>query len=347
MKNNKISYSILGHLRDILIVIILGNVISFLFRPDFMDFWNRVWWNSIYSAFIGTTLWKGNQFIGYYLSCRIDHKKNPHKALWLNLTVMFFYTIFAIFVVNYIWYVLIFDHPLQSMFKQGYIAMIIEFVVTVVITTIYFAAGFFQAWRETAVNEERLKKESIALQYRALRNQVNPHFLFNSLNTLSTLVYKNQDQAVKFIKELSEVYRYVLEQRETELVDVDKEIKFLEDYLFLQKIRHGDSLEYKIELEKTDHFMIVPMALQILVENAIKHNVVSRDEPLKIEIFQKDGYIEVKNNLQKKTAVDKTGGIGLGNLQSTYSHLTDKKIVVEENEKEFIVKIPLLKPEQT
>jgi sensor histidine kinase YesM len=340
-------YSILGHLRDILIVIIIGNVISFLFRPDFIDFWNRVWWNSIYSAFIGTTLWKGNQFIGYYMSYRIDHKKNPHKALRWNLTVMFFYTIVAIFVVNYIWYVWIFDHTLQSMFERGYITMIIEFVVTVVITTIYFASGFFQAWREAAVNEERLKKERVALQYKALRNQVNPHFLFNSLNTLSTLVYKDQDQAVKFIKELSDVYRYVLEQRENELVEIDKEIQFLRDYLFLQKIRHGDSLEYKIKLKNPDHFLIVPMALQMLVENAIKHNVVSADEPLKIEIVQEDGFMVVKNNLQKKTAVDKTGGIGLNNLQSTYSHLTDKKIVIAETEKQFIVKIPLLKAEKS
>jgi len=345
-KKNRIFRLVLGHLQDILIVILISNVISFLFEPNYENFWKRIYWASLYGVFIGTVLWKGNQYIGFYLSKRIDPHKYPYKILRWNLASMFVYSIIAILVVNYIWYVIIFDWSLQKMFTSGFITMVIELVITVIITSIFFAIGFFQAWRESAVNEERLKKESIALQYKALRNQVNPHFLFNNLNTLTTLVHKDQDQAVRFIKELSDVYRYVLEQKDNETVDIDTELKFLEKYMFLQKIRHNESIEYQVDMKGTNKQFIVPMALQMLVENAVKHNIASEESPLKINLSSDLEYITVTNNLQKKKIVSEGGGIGLENLRNTYSHLTDKKMIIEEDEKEFVVKVPVLKSDE-
>lgn len=243
---------------------------------------------------------------------------------------MFIYSLIAIIIVNYIWYVWIWDWTISKMFSSGYPSMIIEFVVTIIITSIYFAIGFFQAWRESAVNEERLQKESIKLQYNALKNQVNPHFLFNSLNTLTTLVYKDPDLSAKFIKQLSEVYRYVLEHKDSELVNLDEEIAFCKHYIYLQQIRHGDNLKTNINIPANQPIMVVPLSIQLLIENAIKHNEVSDDHPLEITVDIEDQFIVVKNNLQLRTAIPDSGGIGLDTLEKRYTFLSDQHFSSEK-----------------
>lgn len=337
--------AILGHLRDFIIIIIVSNIASFLFSPDFVNIWDRIKMNSIYGILIGGTLWKGNQYLGWLISQKLDVNKYPYKTLRWSLVSMLIYTIVAILIVNYIWYVLIYDSTLQQMFKWGYASMIIEFVITVIITSIYFSIGFFSAWRESAVNEERLQKESIKLQYKALKNQVNPHFLFNSLNSLTSLVYQDQDQAAKFIKQLSEVYRYILEHKDNELVSLIDEISFSEKYIFLQKIRHGDSLHVNFDMTKESQHVVVPVSIQILIENAIKHNEVSEENPLTINVFSNGEYIHVVNNKKPKTVLKESGGIGLSTIRARYSFLTDKKVLTNEKEESFEVMIPLLKKE--
>lgn len=338
-----IKSQIIGHLRDFLIIIVVSNVVAFLFNPDFNDIWGRLKMSTLYGLMIGGALWKGNQFVGWYIGRKIDFNKQPYKSLRWSLISMLIYTIIAIFVVNYIWYVLIHGHSVQQMFNWGYLSMIIEFIITVVITSIFFSMGFFQVWREAAVNEERLQKESIKLQYKALKNQVNPHFLFNSLNSLTSLVYQDQDQAAKFIKQLSEVYRYILEHKDNELVSLADEISFSEKYIFLQKIRHGDSLHINIDTSNESQHYVVPVSIQILIENAIKHNEVSEDNPLTINIFSNDEYIHVLNNKKPKTVLKESGGIGLSTIRARYSFLADKKVITNETDETFEVLIPLLK----
>ena len=335
--------AILGHIRDLVLIVFIGNFISFLFNQDFSDFWHRIEIGSWYSLMIGGTLWKGNQFIGWYLSRKLDYNKRPFFTLRVNLISMFIYSLIAIIIVNYIWYVWIWDWTISKMFSSGYPSMIIEFVVTIIITSIYFAIGFFQAWRESAVNEERLQKESIKLQYNALKNQVNPHFLFNSLNTLTTLVYKDPDLSAKFIKQLSEVYRYVLEHKDSELVNLDEEIAFCKHYIYLQQIRHGDNLKTNINIPANQPIMVVPLSIQLLIENAIKHNEVSDDHPLEITVDIEDQFIVVKNNLQLRTAIPDSGGIGLDTLEKRYAFLSDQHFSSEKTDSAFVVKIPLIK----
>jgi len=343
-KGNK-KKSVKHHIFDLLLVVIIGDVITIFFNPDFSTFIKYLHWNSFYSLIIGGFLWKGNEVVGYLISKHVDIQKEPIKALRWNLTGLFIYTSLAIIVVNYFWWVLFIGKDIGFLFTDGLSILIIEFVVTVVIVSILLATSFFKAWREAAVNEERLKKESLAYQYQALSNQVNPHFLFNSLNTLSTLVYKDQDQAISFIKELSEVYRYVLEHKDSEVVDISTELDFVKNYAFLQKIRHGQSLDVKIEIKNGTGHKVIPMSIQMLIENAIKHNVVSGDNPLFIEISRDSDYIYVKNNLQRKTTVKDSSGIGLGNLKKRYEFISDKEFTTEENETEFIVKVPIIKSE--
>jgi LytS/YehU family sensor histidine kinase len=175
-----------------------------------------------------------------------------------------------------------------------------------------------------------------------LKNQVNPHFLFNSFNALSNLVYEDPDKAVKFIKQLSEVYRYVLDTRDREVVSLEEELRFLQSYIYLQKIRFAEKLTIDIQLENVNS-QIAPLALQILVENAIKHNIVSEDDPLQVKIYPDNGFIAVENNLQKKSmGVEPSAGVGLENICRRYEFLSDKKVEILEDTDRFLVKLPIL-----
>lgn len=342
MTRRKYIKNLIGHLRDLLIVILIGNLVSFLFNMDFDNFFERLALGSLYSLFIGGFLWKGNQYIGFVIGKKMNINKSPLKVLWWNLSAMFIYSVTAIVVVNYIWFVLIFNWTPGRMFTAQLLTMLIELIITVVITSIFFSAAFFRSWRESAVNEERLKKESISLQYKALKNQVNPHFLFNSLNSLSSLVYKDQDLAVKFIKQLSEVYRYVLEHKENELVTLAEEVSFSEKYVYLQKIRHEEGLKFSVSLRDMNSRLVVPVSLQILIENAIKHNVIAEDIPLYIDIFDTDEAIVVRNNLQPRKALKESGGIGLSTIKARYSFLSDRKVITRETKEHFIVELPII-----
>ncbi|MCF8369709.1 MAG: histidine kinase [Bacteroidales bacterium] len=342
MKEHKFFSNYIQHVRDLVIVVVIGNVVAFLFYPDVDNFFRIVGLNSLYSLFIGGTLWKGNQFIGMYCGRKMNYNKEPYKVLRTNLVIMVVYSLIAILVVNYIWFVLIFGWTIEQLFSQSSATMIVEFGITIIITAIYFSVGFFNSWRDAAVNEERLQKESIKLQYKALKNQVNPHFLFNSLNSLTSLVYHEPDLAAKFIKQLSEVYRYVLEHKDTELVALTDEINFCERYVFLQKIRHDKNLNVKFDLESKEPGWVVPVSIQMLIENAIKHNEISDENPLSIEISKDEDYITLKNNLQPRSVMKESGGIGLSTIRARYNYLSKNPVKIVEHEGVFQIQIPLI-----
>jgi LytS/YehU family sensor histidine kinase len=201
--------------------------------------------------------------------------------------------------------------------------------------------GFLLSLRSSELTSERLQKESMKAQFDSLKSQVNPHFLFNSLNALTNLIYENQDKAVRFVKQLSEVYRYVLDTQGREIVPLSDEVKFLKSYIFLQQIRFGDKLKMEIDLDSVNA-QIAPLVLQMLMENAIKHNVISMDEPLTIRIYSVGNQIIIENNIQKKDVLpEESKGIGLANIKKRYSFLTDRPVeIIQSNS--FVVKLPFL-----
>jgi LytS/YehU family sensor histidine kinase len=197
--------------------------------------------------------------------------------------------------------------------------------------------------KKSELQAEQLKKESIEAQFEVLRNQINPHFLFNCFNVLSSLVYKDADTSAKFIAQLSNVYRYLLYNQEKKIVQLKEELSFIDSYLFLLKIRFGDNIEIEnsIDTESQDLY-VAPAVLQMLIENAIKHNVVSRKNPLHVRINSINGFIVVTNNLQEKEMKEESTQIGLRNIQNRYEFLSNEKVLIEKSEKEFKVSVPLL-----
>ena len=180
-------------------------------------------------------------------------------------------------------------------------------------------------------------------QLNALKTQVNPHFLFNNLNTLCSIIPENPDQAVAFVQQLSKVYRHILEVKDEKSIPLKDEMAVLEAYAFLLKTRFGDNLEIDMQVDpKQMEDLIVPLSLQLLMENAIKHNIVSQDRPLKIIVKIIDGRLVVSNNLQKKNQIIESTGIGLTNIRNRYKLLTDKLILVTETLNDFTVSIPLI-----
>lgn len=200
----------------------------------------------------------------------------------------------------------------------------------------------FLLWQSSLRREQKLREENLIFQNETLKNQVNPHFLFNSLNTLSSLVSDRPEVADEFIHRLSAIYRYILEYSAKDHVPVNTELSFIKDYFFLHQIRDDGKIRLEINVDNTSTWEILPVSLQILVENAIKHNKATRESPLTISIYLENKHIVVKNNVQKMAFQIKSTQIGLRNLAQRVNLSTRKMLIIEETSADFIVKIPLL-----
>jgi LytS/YehU family sensor histidine kinase len=190
-----------------------------------------------------------------------------------------------------------------------------------------------------------LQRERLKGQFETLRNQINPHFLFNSFNTLISTIAKDKDQAIDYVEQLSDYFRIILEQREKEVITLKEELELADRYLFLQKQRFGDNLVVirTIPDDLLDS-LIPPMTIQLLVENAIKHNIISRLKPLTIELYVSDKFLVVSNTLQEKTQKEPSTGVGLNNIVHRYLILFKKEVLVVKNENRFEVLLPLNQP---
>ena len=223
----------------------------------------------------------------------------------------------------------------------GWKSFFTTLTTTLFVSIFMHGRSFLMEWRQAASEAERLKKEQIAARYETLKSQVNPHFLFNSLNVLTELVHKDADQAELFVRQLSKVYRYVLESRDSETVRLEEELKQLEAYVFLLKIRFGDSFDTQIEVHSL-HQKVAPLTLQMLVENAVKHNEASKSNPLRLQIKEENGCILVCNNLQLKSMVSDSSGVGLSNIRARYGFLTTQPVETIQTDTSFCVKVPLI-----
>lgn len=307
--------------------------------------WPELLHEILISFLMSCTLSYGGFLVEDYFDRTISWIQYPIKRLVLESLSYFLYVFCASLVIVFLYrffvrQIFTWDHiPWKDLVNWTKFPMKISFVILFIL----ISRSFLLEWRKAAIESEQLKTERFAQQYQSLKDQLNPHFLFNSLNVLSNLVYENPDTAAKFIRQLSGIYRYVLEVQQEELVTLKQELGFAENYLSLQKIRFEESLQYHIHVNVNTSALLPPLSLQLLLENAIKHNVASMEMPLRIDIEVNNNHLIIKNNLQPKSSLpDDSTGVGLTNISKRYALLSEKEIEVSSAGGYFIVTLPLL-----
>lgn len=341
-KNNKIFRGVM--------VCILVLLVSILFSILFM-------WVQTGDLFTLSTIVFGIVFflnfiilgwIGYKIfSSTLNKSSAQIKKRFIHTFILFvllaFVVSFSIVSLgNYVLYLtggLETDNLIRHLFYIVLPNTIKEFSIWILVTAVFL---FYTIWRKAIEKELLLEEENLKYRYRTLKTQVNPHFLFNSLNTLSEIVYVDAKKADNYIQKLSRIYRYILDNEETDLILLNKEIEFVRHYFDLHKERNDNKIQLYIDIENADKLKIVPISLQILVENALKHNVISEENPLKIHINSDDEYILVSNNIQRKGTLSNFPGTGLSNLKERVKLITGKEVIINEENNQFIVKLPFV-----
>jgi sensor histidine kinase YesM len=298
-----------------------------------------------YSIGIAFLVWEGNRYLLFTLRSYFNWFNKPIKKIIALLFAISFYTIPLSGLLLIGWY---------HLFKRGIVdwsvvntATLIIMICVVFITHVYETVFLVKQAESDQLKKEQLERARAEAELEALKNQVDPHFIFNSLNTLSHLIEDKPEKAKLFNDNLAEIYRYILQNKARDLVLLKEEIEFVRHYFALLRIRFENAMHLQIDVQETEceQFLIPPISLQILVENAIKHNEFSDQNPLRIQILLENESLTVKNEIRKKQLRKPSSGIGLKNLDERCQLITSKKMTIEGKENEFIVGLPVLKIE--
>jgi sensor histidine kinase YesM len=293
---------------------------------------------------VGTISWVSHIVAANYLRAVIPSYTKIVKRILIQLPVYMVLTQAGLCLLNFNVFRLFgfIDYPLNW---ENYRALFFAGLLLNVIATSFHEGLFaFEQWKTSLVETERLKKSYVQSQLDSLKNQVNPHFLFNSLNCLSSLIDTEPAQASLFVDELSKVYRYLLRANENELIPLRAELQFINSYFHLLKTRYGQGIELSFDIEQPhEELLIPPLTLQMLIENAVKHNIILRDQPLKINIETSGDLLTVSNNIQLKTSGILSNKVGLQNIATKYELLHQGAIGVEQGNDVFTVSLPLIK----
>lgn len=322
------------------------NIIMFpeLFSEDKTKFIRRCYTiGIIYTA----TYWIIFRYATAYLLNYYSHEDQIYKRMSFQVILMILgYFVIKIIMGNIIHSVLSdeWHQVLHEDYIEGGLSEVVgSFMSIFLIWAIYEGIIFYTKLQKSIQEKEQLQRENIQSQLEGLKNQVNPHFLFNSLNTLTYLIPEEPNKAVNFVQKLSKVYRYILEIRDQKIVTISDELEFLNAYIFLLKERFGENLNIELNIPNEYHQRkIVPLSLQILFENVIKHNIISTQKPLMINVFIEKDKLIVKNNLQKKNQVISSTSMGLQNIKNRYQFFTKKEVDVIVTTDSFLVALPLV-----
>ena len=304
-----------------------------LFQP-FADY--------LFAIVLAVILMESLYYVRVYLDGFAGWEANPFRRYYLQWILSFTVAMLVGYVIRWPFKLVFTTFYYVRLLDELIILLMLTVAVTIIVT---FELGLFllKKWRFSLAELERFKKENAEFQFESLRAQVNPHFLFNSLNTLSSLIYEDKEKAELFIRELSDVYRYILENRGRELVPLDQELRVARSYIYLVQLRFEENLAVGMHVpDENLGMMIAPLTLQLLIENAVKHNVISRKRPLQVDIRVEDNTLVVRNNLQRKEVREYSSQLGLKNIRSRYAFLTDKPMEVLETDQEFVVRVPLI-----
>ena len=301
----------------------------------------------LYSFLVSISIAGADTQMTYFLQKKFPWQKNFTKRLAIELVIT---NIFATIIIC-IWYTIfmqVFGGHVKGDTEDTYLNnIIIAIVVNTIVILIYEGVYMVNQWKKALVEAERMKRESVESQFAALKNQINPHFLFNSLNALDSLITQSPEKAKEFVNQFSKIYRYVLDVKDKLVIEIKEEVNFINTYYTLQKVRYGENLTMKVNIDvNVLNYFIPCLSLQMLVENAIKHNEISSKFPLTIEITNDKDYLIITNKMQARQGqVEKSTGIGIKNLIERYSHfstLEPQFAILGEN---YIAKLPILKEE--
>ncbi|OIQ17263.1 MAG: histidine kinase [Flavobacterium sp. MedPE-SWcel] len=312
--------------------------------------WNYLLFtNFLHTMLYSLTLYMANAFVFMGMDKLFKGDRMSGKRLVVGFVSSFAVSIVLIFLLR-IFEDIIIEGESFSVFIEGekienyYNSMIITAIITLLIHVFYF----YKKYQENRVKQQKIIAGTASAKFETLKNQIDPHFLFNSLNVLSSLIEENPDNAQRFTTSLSKVYRYVLEQRDKELVSVEEELAFAKTYMNLLKMRFENSISFEMPQMTLDtETKVVPLSLQLLLENTIKHNIVSQQKPLHIKIFEEGDYLVVQNDFRKKEVLQGRKGVGLQNIISRYAIITKREVIVEQTEDYFTVKLPILTKQVT
>jgi two-component system, LytTR family, sensor kinase len=346
MKNQK--------LKKIIIKVLAASILCFIYTSIFgyilygsLDYDKRhLIFDFAYAFVFFILLYEGYLLINEYLVNRLFGKGQGYWKYLAGLVFFVIYSVHLLTIVAVIPFMLIFEDFIGAV--SGDTELRLNYTINMLFASFYYAVltGYqiLKNEHETKLQAEQLQKEIARAQFESLKHQVNPHFLFNSLNVLTSLISIDPVVAEKFTEQLSKVYRYILEHKGEDLVPLKSEIDFIYSYIFLLEIRFKDKLQVQINLPSDElNLLIPPLTLQLLVENAIKHNSFSKKEPLHIVVsIDTPGYLSVVNNCQSRDEKLASTGVGLKNITNRYSYLTDKEPYFGYVNGNYIAKIPLL-----
>ena len=298
----------------------------------------------LYTILYSVSLGYSNQLVFIYLDKIFVNERFSLKRMLVGFVSSFVVTLFVIFLLRIFQDVVIEGNSFAQYWANETLAnYVFAIVMTFIILLCFYAFYIYKAYSDSKVKEQKIIAGTASAQFESLKNQIDPHFLFNSLNVLSSLIEENPDNAQRFTTSLSKIYRYVLEQKDKELVSVSEELTFAKTYMNLLKMRFENSITYDIPTDfNNEDAKVVPLSLQLLLENTIKHNVVSEQKPLHIKIYIENNYLIVENNLQKKEVLQDRRGVGLQNIVNRYGLISERKMLIEESATFFKVKIPIL-----
>jgi sensor histidine kinase YesM len=299
--------------------------------------------SSLYSFGIGF----GNGVINSLLDKKWDWLEHTNLRVYFGIIATVLYTVPVVLGIDYITFVVFQKMNPSEFFNDRMIWVHLFYIIlSLGVSTFMHARSFMANWKQASkkeVTQQKIIAGTASAKFESLKNQIDPHFLFNSLNVLSSLIEENPDNAQRFTTSLSKIYRYVLEQKDKELVSVAEELAFAKTYMNLLKMRFENSLFYELPTTGINpEAKVVPLSLQLLLENTVKHNVVSEQRPLHIRITIEGDYLAVQNDYQKKEVLQDRQGVGLQNIINRYGIITNRKVLIEQNEKTFTVKIPIL-----
>ncbi|MGV6829890.1 MAG: 2TM domain-containing protein [Flavobacteriales bacterium] len=325
------------------LIFIVFQIISYL-SSDYVFNWENFKTNLAYNQLYSIVLYMSNYFFLSYLLRKYESKLFQPKILSLGILGGAIITVVCLFSLHLFDSLLIEGNTFQQFINNEKLSYYtISFIISMVIIVVFYGIFFYKHIQENKVKEQKIIAGTVSAKFDALKNQLDPHFLFNSLNVLTSLIEENPEAATKFTTSLSKVYRYVLEQKNKDLVPVEEELKFAKLYMSLLTMRFEDSLVFNIPETVTNlDAKVVPLSLQLVLENAVKHNQVTPTKKLTITIKEEEGNLIIKNNLQEKEVLRKSTGVGLKNIQQRYQLLTDRPVHFIKSEDQFSVSIPLL-----